>query len=123
MFEKEAADIQETIADYFKGIFFGDIPKLRSVFHPHCLLIGDINGQPYFKTVNEYLEGVQNRKSPNDLGEVFKMKILSIECRNSIAYIKLHVPMLGFNYYDYISMSKIDGRWMIVNKLFTNISE
>lgn len=122
MFEKEAADIQETIAEYFKGIFFGDIPKLKSVFHPQCLLFGDINGQPYFKTVNEYLEGVQNRKSPNELGETFKMKILSIELINSIAYVKLHVPMLGYNYHDFISMNKIDGRWMIVNKLFTNLS-
>lgn len=123
MFEKEAVDIQQTIADYFKGIFFGDIPKLKSAFHPQCLLFGDINGQPYFKTVNEYLEGVQNRKSPNELGETFKMKILSIELINSIAYVKLHVPMLGYNYHDFISMNKIDGRWMIVNKLFTNISE
>lgn len=122
MFEKEVAEIQETISNYFKGIFFGDIPKLRSAFHHQCLLFGDINGQPYFKTVTEYLEGVQNRKSPNELGEPFKMTILSIELRNSIAYVKLHVPMLGFNYYDYISINKIDGRWMIVNKLFTNVS-
>ncbi|ULQ56914.1 nuclear transport factor 2 family protein [Flavihumibacter rivuli] len=123
MFEKEAADIQETIAEYFKGIFFGDIPKLKSTFHPQCLLFGDINGQPYFNTINEYLEGVQYRKSPHELGETFKMKILSIELINSIAYAKLHVPMLGYNYHDFISMNKIDGRWMIVNKLFTNISE
>jgi hypothetical protein len=123
MFEKEVADIHDIISNYFKGIFFGDIPKLRLAFHPQCLLFGDINGQPYFKTVTEYLEGVQNRKSPHEMGETFKMKILSIELINSIAYVKLQVPMLGYNYQDFISMNKIDGRWMIVNKLFTNISE
>ncbi|WP_394329748.1 nuclear transport factor 2 family protein [Zunongwangia profunda] len=29
--------------------------------------------------------------------------------------------MLGFNYYDYLSLFKINGEWKIVNKLFTNV--
>jgi hypothetical protein len=31
------------------------------------------------------------------------------------------LPMLGYNYYDFLSLSKISGRWQIVNKLFTNV--
>lgn len=122
MFEKDIKDIQAVVANYFEGIFYGDIQKLESAFHPQCLLIGDINGQPYFKNLQEYLTGVKNRKSPDDAGEEFKMEILGVEIMNEIAYVKLHLPMLGFNYYDYVSMSRIEGRWLIVNKIFTHVS-
>lgn len=121
MFEQDVKQIQGVITNYFEGIFYGDIDKLESAFFPQCLLIGDINGQPYFKNLQEYLSGVKNRKNPHELGEKFMMKILGIESVNDIAFAKLHLPMLGFNYYDYVSLSRIDGRWLIVNKIFTNV--
>ncbi len=121
MYTKETTEIQSLIDDYFKGIFHGDIGKLRLAFHPQSLLFGDINGQPYFKNVDEYIEGVKNRKSPHEQGESFSMEILGIEILGNNAIAKLHLPMLGYNYYDFLSLSKISGRWQIVNKLFTNV--
>lgn len=121
MYTKEITEIQSLADNYFKGIFHGDIEKLRSAFHPQCLLFGDINGQPYFKNVDDYIEGVKNRKSPHEQGESFRMEILGIEILGSNAIAKLHLPMLGYNYYDFLSLSKISGRWQIVNKLFTNV--
>ncbi|MDI9257929.1 nuclear transport factor 2 family protein [Flavobacterium sedimenticola] len=122
MYSKESIAIQQTIQNYFNGIFNGDTMLLLKVFHPNCLLIGDINGQPYFKDVNQYLMGVKERKSPSELSEPFRMEILSIEVLGNNAVAKLHVPMLGFNYYDFLSLSKINSEWVIVNKLFTNVN-
>lgn len=122
MFNESIKEIQTVISNYFEGIFYGDVAKLASVFHPQCLLTGDINNVPYFKTVPEYLDGVKNRKSPNELGETFSMKILGIEVLGSSAIAKLHVPMLGYNYYDFITLSRIDGKWVYVNKVFTNVT-
>lgn len=121
MFQEESIAIQQTIQNYFLGIFNGDVPLLEKAFHPNCLLIGDINGEPYFKNIHEYLEGVKNRKCHRDLGETFKMKVISVEILGNNAIAKLHLPMLGFNYYDFMSLSKINSDWLIVNKLFTNI--
>lgn len=121
MYSKESIEIQSLLDDYFKGIFHGDIEKLRPVFDPRCLLYGDIDGHPYFKNVDDYIEGVKNRKSPGELGEDFRMEILGIEILGNNAIAKLHVPMLGKNYYDLLSLSKISGNWVIVNKLFTNV--
>ena len=121
MYTKETTAIQSLIDDYFKGIFHGDIEKLRPAFHPQCLLFGDINGQPYFNNLDEYIEGVKNRKSPQEQGESFQMEILGIEILGNNAIAKLHLPMLGYNYYDFLSLSKISGSWQIVNKLFTNV--
>jgi len=114
--------VAAVLSNYFKGIFNGDVELLRSTFHPQALVGGDINGQPYFKTLDQYLEGVKNRKSPLVLGEPFRMEILAVEIINSIAIAKVHVPMFEFNYHDLLSLTKVDGEWVIVNKLLTNVS-
>ena len=117
-----AAAITAVLSNYFKGIFNGDVELLRSTFHPQALVSGDINGQPYFKSIDQYLEGVKNRKSPSALNEPFRMEILAIEIINFTAIAKVHVPMFEFNYYDLLSLSKVNGAWVIVNKLLTNVS-
>ncbi|MCF0041422.1 nuclear transport factor 2 family protein [Dyadobacter fanqingshengii] len=117
-----AAAIAAVLSDYFKGVFKGDINRLRSVFHPQALVAGDVNGQGYFKTLEQYLDGVKNRKSPFELGESYRMEIISIEVINLIAVAKLRLPMFEFNYYDLLSLTIVDGKWVIVNKLLTNVS-
>jgi ketosteroid isomerase-like protein len=120
MYDKHSKEINAVITNYFNGIYNGDVSLLIEAFHSQALLFGDIKGSPYFKTATDYIEGVKSRKSPQDLGEDFKMKILSIEIGGDNAIVKAHLPMLGYNYYDYLSLSKIDNKWKIVNKIFTH---
>jgi len=121
MYGKLSSEIKTLVSHYFQGIYNGDIEKLENAFHPQALLFGDIKGEPYFKTVTDYIDGVKTRKSPSDLGESFKMEILAIEITGNMATVKAHLPMLGFNYYDFLSLSLIAGEWKIVNKLFTHV--
>ncbi|MDI9310510.1 MAG: nuclear transport factor 2 family protein [Limnohabitans sp.] len=121
MFTEESLAIQQTIQNYFVGVYNGDLSLLTQAFHSDCKLIGDINGSPYYKNFQEYLEGVKNRKSPKESGESFRMKIISLEILGNNAIVKAQLPMLGFNYYDFLSIAKMDSKWVIVNKLFTNV--
>ncbi len=121
MYKEHIKEIEGLITNYFEGIFYGDITKLESCFHENTYLYGDIKGADYLKSVTEYLEGVKNRQSPEDLNETLKMKIIGIDVMGKIAMAKLHVPMLGYNYYDYLSLSKIKDEWKIVNKIFTHV--
>lgn len=108
---------------YFKGIYEGDEIRLGSIFYPGTLVFGDVQGQPYFKTVDLYLDGVKNRQSPKDSGKRFKGEILKINVVNSIATAEINVKMYDFNYRDFLSFHKINGKWLIVNKLLTDISQ
>ncbi len=108
---------------YFKGIYEGDINRLVNIYHPGALLFGDIKGQPYTKTLVQYLEGVQHRQSVKDSGKPFKGTIISIDVVNSIAVAKVHVKMYDFNYDEFLSFHKIDNRWVIVNKMITDVEE
>ncbi len=120
MYKESMKEIENVISNYFKGIFFGDVTKLKACFHESLTIYGDIKGVEYLKSAKEYLGGVKNRRNPKDLNEPFKMKIIGIDIMGKIAIAKLHVPMLGYNYYDYLSLAKVNNGWKIVNKLFTH---
>jgi len=116
--------IKNTIENnYFKGIYEGNELLLGSIFNPGTLVYGDVKGQPYFKTVDLYLDGVKNRQSPKDSGKPFKGEILTIKVVNSIAIAEIKVKMYDFNYVDFLSFHKINGQWLIVNKMLTDVSE
>jgi len=121
MINEFSSEIKIVISNYFQGIYNGDSAKLENAFHPQALLFGDIKGEPYFKTVTDYIDGVKSRRSPMDLGEEFKMEILAIERIGNMATVKARVPMLGFNYYDFLSLNMERGEWKIVNKLFAHV--
>ncbi|MBQ4804659.1 nuclear transport factor 2 family protein [Aquimarina sp. MMG015] len=122
MYKDNIKDIEKVITNYFEGIFYGQVDKLASCFTDNVFVYGDINGVPYKKSVIEYLEGVKERKSPNDLNETFKMEVVGIDIIGNVAMVKLRVPMLGYNYYDYLSLTKVNDNWKIVSKIFTHVA-
>lgn len=119
----EVSAIQAVLQDYAEGIFFGDLIRLRGAFHPDARLFGMVKGQPYDKPLEDYLAVVAARQSPSQLGESFRMRLLTLEVQGSIAMARLHCPMLGFNYLDFLSLRLQGGRWQIVSKLFTHLNQ
>jgi len=113
--------IESLINNYFEGVFYGDISKLKACFSINAYIYGDINSNEYCKRIDEYIGSVTVRKSPNDLNEKLEMSIIGIEVLGKIAMAKLHMPMLGYNYYDYLSLFKINDEWKIVNKIFKHV--
>ncbi|WP_108803927.1 nuclear transport factor 2 family protein [Aquimarina sp. Aq107] len=122
MYKDNIKDIENVITNYFEGIFYGEVDKLAPCFTDSAFIYGDINGVPYKKSVIEYLDGVKERKSLNDLNEMFKMEVVGIDIIGNVAMVKLRVPMLGYNYYDYLSLAKVNDNWKIVNKIFTHVA-
>ncbi len=108
---------------YFKGIYEGDLNSLKNILNPGALLFGDVKGIPYKKTLDQYLESVKNRQSPKDAGKPFEGAILAIDIINSIAIVKAHVKMYEFEYDEFLSFHKIDGRWVIVNKMISDVAD
>ena len=119
---QDSLAITQALEDYyFNGIYEGDVTVLRKIYYPGTLLYGDVKGQPYAKTLDQYFDGVAHRQSPKDSGKPFKGTILSIDVVNSIAVAKLHVKMYDFEYDEFISFHKFDNHWLIVNKMITDI--
>ncbi len=121
---QDSIAITQTLENYyFKGIYAGDVNMLRQIYYPGTLLFGDVKGQPYAKTLDQYFDGVAHRQSPKDSGKPFKGTIISFDVVNSIAAAKLHVKMYDFEYDEFLSLHKFDNLWLIVNKMITDISK
>jgi Putative lumazine-binding len=122
--EKDSSAISNALENfYFKGIYEGDVNTLGQVFNPGSLLFGDVKGQPYAKTLDQYLDGVKNRQSPKDSGKPFKGEILNIKVVNSIAVAEVRVTMYDFIYHEFLSFHKLNGEWLIVNKMISDVKE
>jgi putative lumazine-binding protein len=122
--QQDSAAITQALENYyFKGIYEGDITLLGNILNPGTLLFGDVKGQPYAKTLDQYLDGVKNRQSPKDSGKPFKGTILSINTINSIGIARVQVKMYDFNYDEFLSFHKINNRWVIVNKMISDVAE
>ena len=113
--------IAAVLGDYFKGLYEGDTALLRSVFHPDAALFAERGGESYHKGLDAYLDAVAARQSPAALGEPYRMTVLAIDVTHDIAVARVHVPALGFNYVNYLSLVRRQGRWVIVNKVFADV--
>ncbi|HXB31186.1 MAG TPA: nuclear transport factor 2 family protein [Puia sp.] len=122
--QKDSTAISNALENYyFKGIYEGDVDALSQVFNTGTLLFGDVSGQPYAKTLDQYLDGVKHRQSPKDSGKPFKGEILNLKVVNSIAIAEVRVKMYDFNYHEFLSFHKFNERWLIVNKMISDIKE
>ena len=122
--QTDSAAISQALEDYyFKGIYEGNLDALNQIYYPGTLLFGDVKGQPYFKTLDQYFDLVKNRQSPKDSENPFKGEIISISVINSIAIAELKVKMYDFYYHEFLSFHKINGKWLIVNKMMSDINK
>lgn len=122
--QTDSAAISQVLNDYyFPGIYTGDLDKLNQVYHTGTLLFGDVKGQPYAKTLVQYLDGVKNRQSPRDSGKPFKGDIVNIAVVNSIAVAEVRVKMYDFHYHEFLSFHKINDQWLIVNKMISDTNQ
>lgn len=121
--KEDSLAITEVLDSYFRAIYEGDAALLGSTFNVGTLLFGDVKGQPYARTLDLYLDGVKNRQSPKDSENPFKGEVLSIKTINSIGIAEVKVRMYDFHYHELLSFHKINGKWLIVNKMITDVSE
>lgn len=112
---------EQLVLDYCEGIYRGDVALLRETIHPRAMLFGEINGEAYVKTLEEYLRIVANRVSPQAKGEPYAMKTEGLEILGGIATAKVRCPIFGYDYADRLSFVRHDGRWWLVGKVFTHI--
>lgn len=120
---EDSLAINQVLEIYFNGIYEGSIIMLNAVYHPCTLLFGDVKGQSYTKTLVLYLGGVAHRQSPKDSGKPFEREVISVSVINSIAVARVRVRMYDFNYHEFLSFHKTDNRWLIVNKMITQVSD
>jgi hypothetical protein len=103
---------------YLRGVYEGNTQALRKVFHPDARVEDLVTGSFRSRNVAQYLEGVAARQSPSAAGEAFTMTPLAIQVLGDMATITAELHFLGNDFYNVLSLLRVDGGWLIMHKLF-----
>ena len=112
--------INATVQLYLDGLYEGDADKIASVFHPTSALTSEENGTLKVLPRDQWLEIVRNRKSAKSQGLARHDEIVQVDQSSpTSAFVKLKCALPPRFFTDYLCLLKIDGRWQIVQKVFT----
>jgi hypothetical protein len=117
--KNEFDDVITLVQIYFEGLYQGDVKKLASIFHADAFL----KAPGLRRSLTEWLAAVAERPIPAQQGLAYNFRLLSIEIIKDQAMVKLDCPLFDHAYVDFLSLLKENGRWLVVNKMYTDLSE
>ena len=117
--KSEFDDVITLVQMYFEGLYQGDVKKLASIFHPDAFL----KAPGLRRSLTEWLAAVAERPIPAHQGLAYNFRLLSIEIIKNQAMVKLDCPLFDHAYVDFLSLLKENGRWLVVNKMYTDLNE
>ena len=116
--EIEAVDaaVRAPLEAYLRGHATGLADEFRPAFHPDAQLWGMRNGSLIRMTAQEYIGRASGSPPANEAQRRRWIESIDVTGDTAVAKIILDYPSVRFT--DYMALSRIDGRWVIVNKMF-----
>lgn len=115
----DRAEIEKTLGHYFDALYEGDTDKVREVFHENSHLYSATGGKFVDIPLESYVELVAGRPSPKSQSAGRADEILSIDQSGpNSALAKVALTIGARRFVDYLTLLKVDGRWMIAAKAF-----
>jgi protease I len=115
----DEAAIRQTVQYYFDGGKNRDSLTLRKAFHPEARMLFARDGKLVVIPIGEYITRVGSEKLKPGEVDSTERKVASVDVVGDAAVAKLQLKRPGSLIADYMSLLKVDGRWLIVNKIFT----
>ena len=113
------AEVAHALADYFDGLHFSDTERLSKIFHSQAIYACATDGELLHLTMQEYFPIVDKRPSPASRSEPRVDRIVSIEFAGPVtAFAKLNCAIGPKFFTDFLTLVKLDGRWLIMAKVF-----
>lgn len=115
----DEAAIRQTVQYYFDGGKNRDSVTLRKAFHPEARMLFAREGKLIVVPIGEYITRVgSDRLEPGEVDSTGR-RVVSVDVVGDAAVAKLELRRADALLTDYMSLLKVDGRWLIVNKIFT----
>ena len=115
----DEAAIRQTVQYYFDGGKNRDSLTLRKAFHPEARMLFARDGKLVVIPIGEYITRVGSEKLKPGEVDSTERKVASVDVVGDAAVAKVELKRPGSLVTDYMSLLKVDGRWLIVNKIFT----
>ena len=115
----DEAAIRQTVQYYFDGGKNRDSLTLRKAFHPEARMLFAREGKLVVVPIGEYITRVGSESLKPGEVDSTERKVVSVDVVGDAAVAKLELKRPNAVLIDYMSLLKVDGRWLIVNKIFT----
>ena len=115
----DKAAVTKAVKDYyFMGLEKSDPELLGKIFYKESHLMGIFNSKLWDKASVEWRKGFDPAKAkPGG----WDRKVVSVDIAGEVAAVKTVLTSEKTTYIDFLNLMKIDGKWMIVNKIFHTI--
>ena len=112
-------EITSCVTRYYESLRTSNTDDVRAVFHENARVTGYLPDGLHQMTVDEFAGFVAAQDPfPESAGEEPMLEILSCEVAGDTAVVRLRERYLGMIFLDSFSMLKVEGAWLIYNKLF-----
>jgi len=114
--------IEQTVQTYLDGLYEGDADKLASVFHETSALTYEQDGKLVVLPREQWLKAVRERAAPQAKGLARDDAILWVDQSGpTTAFVKVKCQIPPRFFTDYLSLLKVDGRWVVAQKVFATV--
>jgi putative lumazine-binding protein len=114
--DPEHQAVAETVQLYFQGHATGNGDYFRKAFHPEAKLFWVKDGALSQRTMPEFIGGASGKPADDEAKRVRKIAMIDIADDAAIAKVELDYP--DATLVDYLSLLKLDGKWVVINKIF-----
>jgi hypothetical protein len=115
----DEAAIRQAVQYYFDGGKNRDSVALRKAFHPDARMLFAKDGKLVVVPIGEYIARVAaDRLEPGEVDST-RRRVTSVDVAGDAAVARLELERPDALLTDYMSLLKVNGRWQIVNKIFT----
>lgn len=115
--------IEQAVQTYLDGLYEGDADKLASVFHETSALTYEHDGKLTVLPRDQWLKAVRERPAPKARGLMRDDAILMVDQSGpTTAFVKVKCQLPPRYFTDYLSLLKVEGRWVVAQKVFATVT-
>lgn len=113
----DETEVRAVAQAYLDGLLNGDVPTLRSAFHPDTRFEGVVGEALVTMSFEDWAES--RRDKVMRPVEDYRHSIEDVLIADDAAVVRVDIDWPGTYFVDYLSLLRIDGEWTIVNKTWT----
>lgn len=114
----DSTTIRAAVRDYITAWYDGDAALMEQVLHPELAkrnVSSDANGRARFSSMGAMAMVRATRGRAKQPADQRLLEIALLDVQSTVAAAKA----ISWDFIDYVHLARVDGRWVIVNDLWT----
>ena len=112
---EERKQLIKSAEQYLEAGRTGDVNLMKEVFHNDATIFGYIEGELLGGPIKLLYDWMENNGAATNIDG----QVVSADLEGTVGNVKVQAKdWCGYNFTDYLNFLKVDGKWVIINKMF-----